>query len=99
MIILRKDENGRIIAVCEWLTLNDGKLAEDGELVLICELEIVKEFRGNGMMRSIYLEIYKLNPNIKYVAWGRHYKYPGRGIKLLDAKQIKRRITWAEQAG
>ena len=95
MISVLRDENNRIVAVCEWLPFEDGRLAENGELVYIGEFEV-----NPGVERAferLVGQVIKQNPQFKRVIWYREYKYPNRGYRIYNREQILRRKRWGEE--
>ena len=92
MLVVKRDEEGNIIAVCEWWAFTDGGLAIDGEIVYLFHTEINKDHRGNGLLKEIYKEVAKLNPHMKKCSWMRGYKYPNRKPTECSKIQITKRI-------
>lgn len=93
MLEVIRDEQGRMTAVCEWLTFNqEGKLDEHGLTVFIGELEINPEHRGKGVIRQLAREIRKKAPQASRVFWFRMSKYPKRGHRVYTVEQILRRV-------
>lgn len=93
MIECKRDKDGRIQAVCEWMLFNqEGKFDDNGETMFIGELEINPELRGNGNIKYFMRKLYAKAPQTKKVFWFREYKYPGRGHRFFDIDKIKRRM-------
>ena len=60
MIETMRDCSGNIIAVCEWNILGeDGRLDENGNFLLIGELEINKDLRGKGIIKEMIKKFVK----------------------------------------
>ena len=92
MLVIKRDNEGDIIAVCEWWAFTDGGLAIDGEIVFIFHLEINGDHRGNGLVMEIYRDVVKLNPQLKKVSWVREHKYPKRTPSVYLKRQLLKRI-------
>jgi hypothetical protein len=93
MIEVLRDDNENITAVCEWLLLNDrGIIDETGTVVLICEMEVNKEHRGNGSIKQFTDQIQKKSPTANRVVFLREIKYPGRKPSVYSREQILKRL-------
>lgn len=92
MIEVLRDKDGNITAVCEWLKFNrDGGLDDNGDTVCICEMEINRDHRGNGVVKHFIKTLCDKNPQATRAFWWRETKYPGRGHKFYSIEHIKRR--------
>ncbi len=76
MIEVLKDQDGKIIAYCEW-TLTDprGIQTNGGTHIYIYDLWTYKR---NGSIPKIIKAIYKKTPTAENVYWVRRDKYPNR---------------------
>jgi GNAT superfamily N-acetyltransferase len=92
MIECLRDNEGRIVAVCEWLLFKDGVLARDGDVMFVGELEINPEFRGKGVIKHFINTLYRKNPQAKRLVYLREYKYPDRSHRDYTREQIAKRI-------
>jgi hypothetical protein len=90
MIECVRDDQGRILAVCEWLLFRDGVFREDGNMLLVGDIEINPDKRGNGIIRKFIRVLYEKNPQAEWLFFYRNYKYPGRPGKLYTREQIKK---------
>jgi len=90
MIECIRDDQGRILAVCEWQLFKDGMIAEDGNLLMVGDLEINPDKRGNGVIRHFIRTLYVKNPQAEYLFFYRNYKYPGRPGRTYTRDQIKK---------
>ena len=97
MIECLKNDRGDIIAVCEWLLFNkEGQLDDEGNVILIAELEVNKSHRFNGTIRYFIKKISEKCPTAEKMFFFREFKYPGRKHKVYSREQILRRIKWVE---
>jgi hypothetical protein len=93
MIECIKDDEGNIIAVCEWLVFNkEAVLDYEGTIVYVAELEISVKHRGNGVIKKFIGLIAKKCPTVKDVVFLREYKYPGRKPKTYKKERLLRRM-------
>ena len=94
MIEVVHDAKGNITAVCEWLLFDEnGLISETGATLIICELDINPDCRGNGVVRKIIKAIYHKCPQFKVCAFIRENKYPGRPARFYT------RSRWAKLIG
>jgi hypothetical protein len=93
MIECIKNESGDITAVCEWLLFNDKAMIDDnGTIVMIAELHINNEHRGNGVLKKFIKSIASKCPQADKVFFFREHKYPGRKIRVYSRERILKRI-------
>jgi GNAT superfamily N-acetyltransferase len=87
-----RDDKNRITAVCEYLTFEDGKLADNGKDVFIGEFEVNPEHRGNGVFKKLIGKVYEKNKEFSRVFWFRQFKYPDTGARVYTREQILKHI-------
>ena len=92
MIEVIRNPKGDIIAVCEWLLFNEKGLLDDkGTFIMIAELEINKECRGNGVMKKMIKAIHVRSLGANKVFFWRKIKYPTRDFHIYDVNRLLRR--------
>jgi len=90
MIELIKDK-GNIVAVVEWLLFNEHCLLDnDGDFLVVCELEINKELNGYKILKEFARIILIKAPSAKRCFFVREYKYKGRKPREYTRKQFER---------
>lgn len=92
MIECLRDNEGRIIGVCEWLLFQDGILHRSGDTMFIGDFEINPEFRGKGTIRHFMKALHDKNPQAKRLVFLRNYKYPDRDPRSYTREQIAKHI-------
>ena len=93
-------ENGSIIAVAEWMMFDEkGAYDEDGENMVIFELEIAPKWRSRNLIKEIVSLLLRKAPKAETCTWVREKKYPYRGYRTYNRNSFERLIrgkSWVE---
>ncbi len=95
MIEKEKNEQGFIYAYLEWLLVNDeGQISKNGEFCWVNDLWIHKDYRRNGVLRSLINKLCEhAPPTARYGYWTRE-KYNGRKSICRKFNIYTRRKLW-----
>ena len=86
-----KDNDGKIVAYCEWVLLDkNGQFKDKGEYIWINDLWIHKDHRRNGMIKKFTELIEPKVPSARYIYWKRH-KYEDRMSCYNEQRFLKLR--------
>jgi len=92
MVTTSKDENGKIIAYCEWRQVGpSGFDVQDGPYLYIADLWIHEDYRGLGFLIEIIDKILVLAPSAK-ACYFTHKKYGDRMSRLWKREGFERRV-------
>lgn len=93
MIELIKNNAGYIEAVIEWLLFNEHCLLDNnGEFLVVCELEISKGLNGYKILKEFSKIILEKAPSAKRCFFVREYKYKGRKPREYTREQFEQFI-------
>lgn len=85
-----KDEKGNLKAVCDYTIINKDRIIDlKGNQILIEEMEINPEARGNGVARQFIKNLLAKYPALEFCHFVREYKYPNRGVRTYTRKQFE----------
>lgn len=83
MLEVIRNDNGDMIAVCEWLLLNNqGQLDDTADTMFIGEMEINKQYRGQGILKQVIRNLLIKCPQASKCLFFRKGKYPDRNYSL-----------------
>lgn len=96
MITSLKDDDGKIIAYCEWRLVGpSGYEAENGTYVWVNDMWVHEAFRDTDKVRRIIDEIMRLVPQAKYCYFQRLKK--NDRIRMYSREQWERRRMSLDQ--
>jgi len=85
-----KDDKGNLKAVCVYMIINkEQRVDPKGDKIIIEEMEINPEYRGNGVARQFIKNLLTKYPALETCHFIREYKYPNRGVRTYTRKQFE----------